>query len=92
MKSPQTPTTPTSTAPQQTQGALDESAEVNLDLIHMFDRKYAILPVRPDILILPSSLKPFAKVSLLLMLINVLLDLCICHQSLSILNQHHTEG
>ena len=57
------PHTPSTTIPQPTQGALDsEVGEVNLDLIHMFDHKYAVLPARPDLLVLPSSLKPFAKV------------------------------
>ena len=37
--------------------------EVNLDLVHAFESQYALLPVRPDFLLLPSDLKPFAKVS-----------------------------
>ena len=35
---------------------------MNLDLVHAFESQYALLPVRPDILLLPSDLKPFAKV------------------------------
>ena len=41
----------------------EEPTEVNLDLVHAFESQYAVLPVRPDILLLPSDLKPFAKVS-----------------------------
>ena len=40
----------------------EEPTEVNLDLVHAFESQYALLPVRPDILLLPSDLKPFAKV------------------------------
>lgn len=36
--------------------------EVTLDLVHTLDYQYAMLPVRPDLLLLPSDLKPFAKV------------------------------
>lgn len=56
-KSPQTNGAATPTSQQA------PSAEVNLDLMHMFDEyEYACLPVRPDVLLLPSNLKPFAKV------------------------------
>ena len=41
----------------------EEPTEVNLDLMHAFESQYALLSVRPDILLLPSDLKPFAKVS-----------------------------
>ena len=40
----------------------DDPVEVNFDLIHAFDDRHALLPVRPDVLFLPSDLKPFAKV------------------------------
>ncbi len=42
----------------------DDPTEVNLDLIHAFDYRYVTLPVRPDLLFLPSDLKAFAKVRL----------------------------
>lgn len=60
-KAPHTPgaeTTPTSHQCAPT----GEQAAVNLDLLHMFEDEFACIPVRPDILILPSNLKPFAKV------------------------------
>ena len=56
-----TPTTSVPDTPLQTSLA-DETSEVNLDLIHMFDYKHACMSVRPDLLLLPSDLKPFAKV------------------------------
>lgn len=40
----------------------EEPTEVNLDIVHAFESQYAVLPARPDILFLPSDLKPFAKV------------------------------
>ena len=42
-----------------------ELTDVNLDLVHAFDIDFhhAVLPARPDLLLLPSNLKPFAKVS-----------------------------
>ena len=42
----------------------DELTDVNLDLVHALDIDFhhAMLPARPDILLLPSDLKPFAKV------------------------------
>lgn len=59
----QTPTGKEGAEAAATAQQLEEKAEVNLDLIHMFDKYgYAQLPVCPDILILPSNLKPFAKV------------------------------
>ena len=39
-----------------------EACEVNLDYIHAFEEQQASLPARPDILLLPSDLKPFVKV------------------------------
>ena len=46
----------------------DELTDVNLDLVHALDIDFhhAMLPARPDILLLPSDLKPFAKVLSLL--------------------------
>lgn len=41
-----------------------EQCEVNLDYIQAFEEQYASLPERPDILLLPSDLKPFIKVLL----------------------------
>ena len=42
----------------------EELTDVNLDLVHALDIDFhhAMLPARPDILLLPSDLKPFAKV------------------------------
>lgn len=42
----------------------EELTDVNLDLVHAVDVdfRHAMLPSRPDILLLPSDLKPFAKV------------------------------
>ena len=39
-----------------------EPCEVNLDYIHAYEEGHAVLPVRPDVLLLPSDLKPFVKV------------------------------
>jgi DNA polymerase alpha subunit B len=39
-----------------------EACEVNLDYIQAFEEQHATLPVRPDLLLLPSDLKPFVKV------------------------------
>ena len=41
-----------------------EMCEVNLDYIQAFEERRSFLPARPDILLLPSDLKPFVKVSL----------------------------
>lgn len=41
-----------------------DQCEVNLDYVQAFEEQYACLPARPDILLLPSDLKPFIKVSL----------------------------
>ena len=41
-----------------------EACEVNLDYIHAFEEQQASLPARPDVLILPSDLKPFVKVGI----------------------------
>ena len=41
-----------------------EQCEVNLDYIQAFEEQYTSLPARPDILLLPSDLKPFVKVFL----------------------------
>ena len=39
-----------------------EACEVNLDYIQAFEEQHATLPARPDVLLLPSDLKPFVKV------------------------------
>ena len=49
---------------EKSQPPFAESTEVNLDLIHGLDYQNAMLPVRPDLLLLPSDLKPFAKVGM----------------------------
>ena len=41
---------------------LEHLPEVNLDLLLAYDEGHALLPVKPDILVLPSDLKPFVKV------------------------------
>ena len=43
----------------------EETTDVNFDLVHAFDVDFnhAVLPARPDLLLLPSDLKPFAKVN-----------------------------
>ena len=38
-------------------------SEINMDYIQAFDERRATLPTRPDLLLLPSDLKPFIKVS-----------------------------
>lgn len=40
----------------------NEGCDVNIDYIQAFEEGKATLPVKPDILILPSDLKPFIKV------------------------------
>ena len=40
-----------------------EACEVNMDYIQAFEERRATLPTRPDLLLLPSDLKPFIKVS-----------------------------
>ena len=58
----------TSAATNETSNILvhpkEEPMDVNLDLVHALDIDFhhAMLPARPDILLLPSDLKPFAKV------------------------------
>ena len=41
---------------------LEHLPEVNLDLLLAYNEGHALLPVKPDILVLPSDLKPFVKV------------------------------
>ena len=36
--------------------------DVNFDLLLAYEKGHALLPVRPDVLVLPSDLKPFVKV------------------------------
>ena len=40
----------------------EETTEVNMNLIDAFENGHALLPLRPDLLLLPSDLKPFIKV------------------------------
>ena len=43
----------------------NEACEVNLDYVQAFEEQHASLPARPDILLLPSDLRPFVKVCLI---------------------------
>lgn len=38
------------------------SPDINMDVLQAFEKGHALLPARPDILLLPSNLKPFVKV------------------------------
>ena len=39
-----------------------EACDINLDYVQAFEEGHASMPARPDILLLPSDLKPFVKV------------------------------
>jgi len=45
----------------------EETTEVNFNFIDAFENGHALLTVRPDLLILPSDLKPFIKARLITM-------------------------
>lgn len=42
---------------------MDNLPEVNMDMLLAYEKGHVTLPVKPDLLILPSTLKPFVKVS-----------------------------
>ena len=72
------PGTETSQSKKQLLVSKEETTDINLDLVHAFDIDFnhVTMPARPDLLLLPSDLKPFAKVSYFFLESYFLLPLC----------------